>query len=106
MEQYVFTKTITGTGAAINVDCGFVPAYIKVINVTDKISLEYWDTMAADAGLKIAPVATSPTASEMTVVSSNGITLTGSSDNFQGFKLGTDSVNGSGDTLHIVAFRN
>lgn len=100
MEQYVFTKTITGTGAVINVDCGFVPAFVKVFNATDAIELEYIDTMPAASGMKAV------TAGTFTYITANGITLTGSSDNFQGFKIGTDSVNGSGDTLHIAAFRN
>lgn len=100
MEKYVFTKTIAGTGAVINVDCGFTPAKVEVYNQNTAGVLEYVDTMPAASGFKTV------TAGAYTYVTTGGITLAGANDTFKGFKIGTDSTNGSGNTLHIVAYRN
>lgn len=100
MEKYCFTKTLTGTGASISVDCGFTPAYVKVVNITDANSLEFIDTMTAGSAMKQV------TGGEFTYISSGGITLSSSTDTFRGFKIGTDAVNTSAKTLHVVAYRN
>jgi hypothetical protein len=38
--------------------CGFVPRYIKVENVTDRISVEWYEGMAADTCVKTAAAGT------------------------------------------------
>ena len=87
--------TQNGTGAAISINCGFKPKYVKVINVAagGLCSLEHIDTMAAASGFK------GITAGTKTFITSNGITLT----DF-GFTLGPDAdVNVSGEAIHWFA---
>lgn len=52
--------SIVGTGAAINISCGFVPRYVKVFNPNDAGSLfatmERFAGMAAASGLKTQKV--------------------------------------------------
>lgn len=48
----------TGTGAAMNIECGFVPKYVKVVNMNDAGALdppmlEWIDGMADGTGLKL-----------------------------------------------------
>lgn len=112
----VRTGSLTGTGALISVELGFVPKYVKVFNHAVPITLEWNDKMASGGGDKIIAAGTH------TYVSSNGITplggtsgLTVSADNTntdgntitltnpKGFSLGTDSVNGSGNALSYIA---
>lgn len=56
MFNNVFTGSVEGTGATINVELGFKPKYIKVFNYDDAGSLyptvEWWDGMTAAYGLK------------------------------------------------------
>ena len=98
MENYIYTKTLNGTGAAIAItDVGFKPSYVKVINVASGglCTLEHVNTMAAASGFK------GITAGTKTFITSNGITLR---DN--GFTIGADAdVNVNGEALHVIAFR-
>lgn len=48
----IATGTITGTGAAIQVVCGFTPSEIQIINITHEVILQYNEEMAADHGYK------------------------------------------------------
>lgn len=42
MKPNIKTGTLYGTGAAINVDCGFVPDYVRIINSTDGDLITEW----------------------------------------------------------------
>lgn len=48
--------TVEGTGAALNVECGFIPSYVKLFNHDDAgklfASLEWFKGMPAGSGLK------------------------------------------------------
>lgn len=95
MVTRIKTGTQNGTGAAINVVCGFRPRYVKVVNVASGglCSIEHIDTMAAASGFK------GVTAGTKTFISSNGITL-----NDFGFTIGADAdVNVSGEAIHYIA---
>lgn len=78
------TGTYTGTGAAINIELGFVPDYIRLINITDGDAGLTWfrgmaDGTAVAEGLALASQA------------ANGITLYAGSNGSAsaGFTVGT-----------------
>jgi hypothetical protein len=48
----IVTGTVTATGAAMNIQLGFKPKKVLIINETTQIGLEWTDTMAAAKGLK------------------------------------------------------
>lgn len=95
------TGTFTSTGAAINIQCGFVPAYVKVTNITSRDGMEWSETMPAGHALKTVAAGT------RTALTSNGITpyagtLAGNSS---GFTIGADAdVNANTEVLHWVAW--
>lgn len=99
------TGIATGTGSAINVECGFVPKMVWLFNETDVSWVVWTDTMTdADMGLLDAA---SPA---LTYETSNGIsaysgTDTAGSEEGAGFTIGANSnVNGASDVIHYVAF--
>lgn len=56
--------------AAIDVDCGFVPRYVQVVNLTDRITFEFYEGMTDTNALKTVANGT------RTLETSGGITLT------------------------------
>lgn len=92
--------TVTGTGAALNVELGFSPKYVKVVNVTDPTVFEWFEGMADASAIKTTD------AVAMTAISTNGITpYAGSTTASKGFTIGADAdLNASGETLHYIAY--
>lgn len=89
------TGAVTGTGAALTIGgelIGFRPKKVRIFS-TSRVQLEWQADMADASGLKTAANGT------RTIVTSNGITPTSS-----GFIIGTDSTNGSGETLYFEAW--
>jgi hypothetical protein len=70
----------TGTVAAAKITTGFKPRYVKVINVTSGDSMEWFEGMAAAAGVKQVAAGT------RTLATSNGITVA-----TDGFTIGLDT---------------
>lgn len=72
----IATGSFTGAGAIVDVDLGFVPRYIKFVNVTDRITHEFIEGMAATTTLKAvaAGTLTADTTSAL-VVTDNGFTI-------------------------------
>lgn len=99
MAEQVRIGTVTGTGAAITVSLGWIPDYVKVVNVTDGDITDEWFTgMTASTAIS--------TAAAVAPRSSNGIsTFAGSSAAAPGFTLGT-GISESGKTLSYIAIRN
>jgi hypothetical protein len=100
-----FVKTMVGTGAVINVFCGFVPAHVQVVNIQSatKEQLDWYRGMPDASAIKlISPAARS------TIVA-NGITPLGDAatdTTEQGFAIGADAdVNVAGETIVIIAHR-
>lgn len=96
----VKTGTVTGTGSAINVECGFVPKRVEIINETDPGFYVWTDTMADGEMQKTIGAGTT------TFESSGGISAytgaVGSAS--KGFTIGTDAdMNGSSDVIHYFA---
>lgn len=95
------TGTATGTGSAINVELGFTPSRIEIINETDPGYYVWTDTMADGEMQKTVGAGTT------TFESSNGISAyAGSAGSAsKGFTIGTDSdMNAASDVLHWCAW--
>lgn len=102
----IFCKAMEGTGAAIDVSCGFVPAYVRVVNFESATTeqLEWFRGMTDAHALK-----TVGTTGVGTRITSNGITPLGdaaSDTTEQGFRIGADAdVNVAGESIMIFAHR-
>jgi hypothetical protein len=95
------TGTTTGTGSAINIEVGFTPKLVVVINETDPGIYIWQDTMADAEMSKLtdAVALTFPTSNGMSVYA-GAIAATG-----KGFTIGADSdMNASSDVIHYAAF--
>lgn len=68
------------TAAAITITCGFKPRYVRVINTTDRIMMEWFEGMTADYGIKTVAAGT------RTLAASEGITVAA-----KGFTIGLDT---------------
>ncbi len=66
----------TGTAAAFNITCGFKPRYVRVINLTDREEIEWFEGMADASALKTvaAGTRTLPTTLGITPLA-NGFTV-------------------------------
>lgn len=104
IEERFAVGTVEGTGAAINVKCGFVPRYVKLLNIdsANEEVLEWFSPMGAGYGRKTSNDVSS-------VISTGGITAyqgADEQDGGQGFTIGTDAdVNASAETLVWLAIR-
>lgn len=104
--------SVEGTGSAINVECGFTPDYVWLLNIDDAGSLwpsMTWTADMADASAfkTLAIVDSGSTAGKSSEkVTTNGITPyagTVGSDS-EGFTIGADTdVNASAETIVYVA---
>jgi hypothetical protein len=61
----------TGTVAAYTFDVGFTPKYVRFSNVTSRDMLEWFEGMAAASAVKTVAAGT------RTLITSNGITVSG-----------------------------
>lgn len=103
--QYANGK-VTGTGAAINVNCGFIPRKVKLMNVTGRCVLEWNDQMANGYGYKIPTGidATADVVSLHSYITTGGITK-GTRTTLLGFIIGTDAdVNVDGESIIYEAW--
>ncbi len=89
-----------GTGAVIEIDCGFIPQKVDVFNTEGDAVLFFVDGMGSGKGYKILGTG----AGEL--IASGGIILSTSSDDFIGFSIGADTdVNVNAEALTWVAYR-
>jgi hypothetical protein len=64
------------TAAALTLTLGFVPRYFRLVNLTDRITDEWFDGMAAASSLHTVAAGT------LTLETTNGITVSGTSVTF------------------------
>ena len=85
MKGQITTGTYTGTGAAINVELGFVPDCVITINYTDGTPMGIWTSdMTAGSAIDIAAAVATNAADGITAyVGASGSTA-------KGFTAGTD----------------
>lgn len=100
MNPTIRSGTYTGNAAAQNIVLGFVPDYIRIINVTDgDASWEWFSGMAAASAFQTL----NHDSAQQSVISSNGITAyTG--DSGAGFTIGT-ALSESAKVFRWVAMR-
>ncbi len=95
---------LTGTGSAMDVKCGFVPAKVEVQNI-DSAGLEkltWYRGMSNGHAIKTTGTPT------ITKITSNGITPLGVANDGteQGFRIGADAdVNVNGEKVVAIAYR-
>jgi len=73
------------TAAAVTLDIGFRPRYVKVVNETDRTMIEWFEGMADAEGIVTVAAGT------RTLVTANGITISGDTDTYKGFIFGLDT---------------
>ncbi|GAB5434792.1 MAG: hypothetical protein EpisKO_41620 [Epibacterium sp.] len=95
------TGEVEGTGSAINVELGFTPDYVKLINTDGDALLEWTSAMADGEGYKTVAAGTNAKIATGGVTPYEGVTATAA----KGFTIGADAdVNASGETIIWVAF--
>lgn len=109
MTEQVKIGTYEGTGAAINIELGWVPDHVRVINGEDgDAAWEWFNGFGAGDALQAINVVDSGTsgAAGLSLITSNGIdAYQGSSSVGKGFTVGT-ALSESGKTFRYVAMRN
>tara|TARA_R110000868_G_scaffold34552_5_gene124772 strand:+ start:1211 stop:1516 length:306 start_codon:yes stop_codon:yes gene_type:complete len=91
--------TVVGTGAAINIELGWTPDYVKVFNATDADQIDEWVAgMAAGTSIQ--------TNTAVAIRSSNGISPYAGTpaDKKLGFTIGS-GISESTKTLYWIAMR-
>ena len=105
MNQERFAEgTVIGTGATINVKCGFKPRYVLVHNYTsaNMESVEWWEGMPAAYGLKRKD----STFSRLTSLGISQYTGSDEDGGGQGFSIGADlDVNVNAEVMYWIAIR-
>ena len=104
MAASVKTGSFTGTGAALNVELGFVPTYVRIWNETDGGLIGEWvEGLTDDYYYKSADNA----ANQFTVETANGVTPYDPTDysSKKGFTVGTD-LSVSAKVYRYMAFRD
>ena len=98
------TGSVEGTGAAIFVECGFTPRYVKLVNVDGDATLEWMTDMGAGKGFRIASVSDGGFAVGGEIISSGGITVAATHETNMGFSIGADTaINVDGETIIWMA---
>lgn len=103
MSEQFKCGTQDGTGAAINIELGWLPDHVVVQNweAADFARLEWYTGMAAAAAIKTAT-------STKSLLTTLGISqYAGSTTAKKGFTIGADTdVNVSGESITWLAWRN
>lgn len=89
---------VTGTGAAIDINIGFVPDYVRIVNLTDADVTDEWFADGSAAGTAVS------TGAAVAARSSNGITILNTTT-AKGFTIGS-GISESAKVLGYVAMRN
>jgi len=111
MAQSIEIGTYEGTGAAINIELGWTPEYIRVVNVEDGDAGWEWFAGMTD-GHAIAQVSIEDDgttgAASLAPITSNGVSALAGDRTTPirpGFTVGT-ALSESGKTFRYVALRN
>ena len=92
------TGKLTATGAAMSVDIGFRPCYVRLINETQLCVAEWTENMADASAIAVDDSGADTT--NIVAKSSGGVTPTS-----MGFQIGTDAdLNTADDVLYYVAW--
>jgi hypothetical protein len=91
----VGSETVADPAAAITVVCGFVPRYVRVWNVNNLASYEFFSGMTAGTSLDNA----NHDSTQNSLNAAGSITLTAN-----GFTMGTDICDTADDVIRYAAF--
>lgn len=95
------TGTVEGTGSAINIECGFTPDFVRLINIDGDATLDWTSDMGDDEGYKFVAAGTNAQVGSGGITPYAGVQETGS----KGFTIGTDAdVNASAETIMWAAW--
>lgn len=102
--------TYVGTGAALNIELGWTPDYVKIVNLTDgDDAWEYFAGMTAGHAIYTRSVTDNATTGNpgMSRITSNGISPRNPTDfsGKKGFTAGS-ALSENGKTFGYVAVRN
>lgn len=103
MSSAVKIGSYVGTGAAINIELGFVPGYVRIWNATDGDTCwEWFNGLGAGDALQSANHASA----QFSLITSNGVDAYAgtAADKAAGFTVGT-ALSESGKTFRYAAFR-
>ncbi len=106
MANEIASGIITGTGANIDIKCGFIPAKVEIVNwgSTTKETLEWVRGMPNASGIKTVAGTVA-----RTYITSDGITTLGEADGStveQGFRVGPDTdINVNNEKFTWFAYR-
>lgn len=90
--------SVVGTGAAINIELGYIPDYVKIVNVTDSDQIDEWFA-GMTAGTSVQ------TNAAVAARASNGVSpYAGTISTKPGFTIGS-GISESGKTLYWLAER-
>ena len=96
MVPSVVVGSVVGTGAAINIEIGFIPNKVSLLNQTTGRGLTWYSTMNAGYG-----------AVSGAIVTTGGVSpYSGAPTAGNGFTIGTDAINASGNTIAYEASRS
>lgn len=104
MAAEVKIGSYTGTGAAINIELGFIPDHLEIYNATDgDASWRWFAGMAAGNALALANHASA----QQSLITSNGVTAYAPANyaGKQGFTVGS-AISESAKVFRYVATRN
>ena len=97
------TGTVEGTGATINISCGFKPSVVVLKNADGAARLEWDDSMPDASGMKTVAAGTYSYITTLGITPYEGAVGSAS----WGFTIGADTdVNVSAETIHWEAYRN
>lgn len=91
-----YAGSVTGTGAAINIELGYQPDYVRLTNQTTGRSLTWFRSMPAGYGEVAGAMVTTGGVSAY-----NGAPTAGN-----GMTIGTDAINTAGQVIAILAIRS
>lgn len=99
-----FVKVTLTTAVATTVSLGYIPRYVRIVNVTDSVSFE-WFYDADGNGMTDGTAWLWATAGDQSLQAANGITAyAGTSTAAAGVTLGT-AIGGTSDTVYMIAIR-
>lgn len=90
----IYCGTVEGTGASINIACGFLPSWVDLFNIDGDCFLHWTKDMAAGTGYKVIAAGTNA------LIDTLGITSATHSNGTVGFVIGADTdINVSAETI-------
>lgn len=109
MAQEMRSGTYTGNAAAINIELGFTPDYVKIVNITDgDDAWEWFSNMPNASAIYYKGIVDNgaTAAAALSKITANGVSpYAGGPANAKGFTVGT-ALSENAKVFSYLAFRN